>query len=315
MLKQTITRIFTGVSLSVLVFAQTSCTKDLEVNGGIPDLKVSLSAATFKVGEPVVFQFAGDAGLISFFSGEVFHDYAFRTGRTLEQGTLNMSFNTNVQYGTQANQFSVQASSDFNGNYTSFDNVRQATWTDITSRFAIGTGTTYVPSGAKDITDLVREGKPLYLAFKYIYRPSAQNGTRRTWRVQNFNLTSTTASLGTQVIGNMTTSGFTTVDQNPQTEPTATTISATTISLVGTAVTPSTLTSETWVITKGFSTGKVDLGPDRPVPIKGIADAKLTSFSHIYEKPGTYKAYFIAANANIDAKKETIQSVDVIIEP
>lgn len=315
MLKQTITTLLTGIIGLVSVFTCTSCRKDLEVNGGEPDLKVSLPAVKYKAGQPVVFQFEGDAGLISFFSGEVFHDYDYKEGRELEQGKLNLSFNTSVQYGTQANQFSVQVSSDFNGDYTSFNNVRQANWTDISGRFTIGTGTNYTASGAKDITDLVQEGKPLYIAFKYIYRPSAQFGTRRTWRVQNFNLSSTTQSLGTQVIGNMTTSGFTTVDQNPLTEPTATTVSATTISLVGTAVTPSTLTSETWVITKGFSTGKVDLGPDRPVAIKGVADAKLTSFNHIYEKPGNYKAYFIAANANIHDKKETIQSIDVIVEP
>ncbi|WP_028787734.1 DUF5017 domain-containing protein [Terrimonas ferruginea] len=315
MVKAITTNITTGIILLITVLAQTGCSKKIEVNGGEPDLKVSLPAITFKAGEPVTFQFKGDAGLISFFSGEVFHDYNFREGRVLEQGALKLSFNTAVQYGTQANQFSVQASSDFNGNYTAFSNVQQASWTDITNRFTIGTGTTYTLSGVKDITDLVQEGKPLYIAFKYIYRPSATYGTRRTWRVQNFNLSSTTASLGTQVIGNMTTSGFTTVEQNPLTEPSATTISASTISLVGTAVTPSTLTNETWVITKGFSTGKVDLGPDRPVAIKGIADAKLTSFSHIYEKPGTYKAYFIAANANIDDKKETVQSVDVIVEP
>lgn len=306
---------FLFIPAAIVSMAVQSCSKELEVNGGTPDLKVSIEGKSFRAGEPVKFNFTGNAGLISFYSGEVFHDYAFKDGRVLEPGKLSLSFNTNVQYGTQANQFSVQASTDFNGNYASFDNVRAATWTDITSRFAIGTGTTYVPSGIKDITDLTKEDKPLYIAFRYIYRPSAANGLRRTWRVQNFKLISTTTSLGDQTIGDMTSAGFTLVDQSPAEEPAASTITATTVTLVGTAKTPSLLTSENWIITKGFVSGAIDLGPDRPVPVKAIADAKMTSYAYTYTKPGNYKVYFVASNANINNSKETVQELTLTIEP
>lgn len=306
-------------SLPVVVFVMllmTSCSKGIELIEGEPTLKVELEPGTYRVGEPVVFKFSGYAGIISFYSGEVFNDYEYREGRILEAGQLHMSFTSNVQYGAQTNQFSVQASTDFKGDHTSpFSTVQEATWTDITSRFELGNNTTYKPSGVKDITDLVEEGKPLFIAFRYIYRPSAQYGLRRTWRIQNFKLTSTTPTLGEQVIGDMATAGFTLFDQFPDIEPSATTINATTISMVGTAVSPNTLTSENWVISRGFETGEVDLGPDRPIAIKGIADAMMTTYEHTYSKPGTYRAYFIAINANIEKKIETIQYVDVTVEP
>ena len=308
-------KIFLSIPLVLLALHFQSCSKELEVNGGVPDLKVSLQGKTFKAGEPVEFSFEGNAGLISFYSGETFHDYAFRAGRILEAGQLSLSFNTAVQYGTQKDQLSIQASSDFNGNYSSFEHVKAATWTDITDRFTLATNATYKPSGSQDITDLIQDGKPLYIAFRYIYRPSAANGTRRTWRVQNFNLVSTTASLGDQTIGDMASAGFTLVDENPDTEPAASTISATTVTLVGTAVTPSQLTSENWMITKGFASGEVDLGPDRPIPVKAIADANMSNFFYTYEKPGTYKVYFVAANANIDNSKETVQELELTITP
>ncbi|GEP94593.1 DUF5017 domain-containing protein [Chitinophaga cymbidii] len=293
----------------------TACSKELEINGGVPDLAVSLADKTYKAGEPVEFQFTGSAGLISFYSGETFHEYAFREGRTVEAGKLLLSFNSNVQYGNQANQFSVQVSSDFNGNYSSFEHIRAATWTDVTSRFTIGTNATYVASGVKDITDLAVDGKPLYVAFRYIYRPSAQYGTRRTWRVQNFRLISSTTSLGDQTIGDMGSSGFTLVDENPDTEPAVSTITATTLTLAGTAITPSLLTSENWIVTKAFPTGAIDMGPDRPIPVKGIADAPISTFNYVYEKPGTYEVHFVAANANIDGSKQTLQTLNITIVP
>lgn len=315
LLMQTYKRSYTFLSIVLLTQLLFSCSKELEINGGVPDFKAALTEKAYHAGEPVEFTFTGNAGLISFYSGETFHEYAFREGRTVEPGKLLLSFNTNLQYGNQPNQFSVQASTDFNGNYASFEHVSAATWTDITSRFTLGTNANYTPSGIQDITDLAEDGKPLYIGFRYIYRPSAQFGTRRTWRVQNFRLISSTTSLGDQTIGDMASAGFTFVDENPDTEPAASTISATTLTMTGTAITPSQLTSENWIITKAFASGAIDMGPDRPIPVKSIADAPIGVYNYVYEKPGTYKVYFIAANANISGSKETIQELNITILP
>ena len=73
--------------------------------------------------------------------------------------------------------------------------------------------------------------------------------------------------------------------------------------------------TETWANSKAISIGEVDLGPDWSQAIKGIANAKLDEFRYTYEKPGSYKAYFVAINATINGTKETVTEMDITIVP
>src|SRR5690606_24200286 len=59
----------------------------------------------------------------------------------------------------------------------------------------------------------------------------------------------------------------------------------------------------------------IDLGPDRAVPIKSIADADRPSYTHTYTEPGTYTATFVAANQSLDERKEIIRQVEVVVLP
>src|SRR5687767_11149132 len=108
---------FTLLSTLLLL---TSCTKeiDLKVNRGTPDFEVALDAAnTYKAGEDVVFNFTGKAEMISFYSGELYREYDFRNGRTINISNPTLSFTSAVTGGTQTNQLSILASTDFNGIY------------------------------------------------------------------------------------------------------------------------------------------------------------------------------------------------------
>jgi len=181
-----------------LIFS--SCEKKVEV--AEPDFNVSASTLTVKAGVPVNFSFQGKAGLISFYSGEAGKEFQYRSGRTFDAGLLKLSFTSGVQLGTQANQLSVLASSDFNGNYSDYASISTATWINITSRFALGTTTTFLASGVKDISDVRTPGKPLYIAYKYLNRPQAANGSARTWMIQGFSLTGE-SPMGALVIADM----------------------------------------------------------------------------------------------------------------
>ena len=135
----------------------------------------------------------------------------------------------------RANQLSVLASTDFNGDYSSLAKVKAATWVDITSRFKLGTNATFVASGIKDITDLMVAGKPIYIAFKYVTKPQATNGAIRWWYIQSFAISSlamldNTIPLTLTDIGS---AGFQIVDENKANAPAQASITATRVTLAG----------------------------------------------------------------------------------
>lgn len=308
-------------TLVLALFALASCSKELKVNGGTPTFDVQVDPkTTFKVGEDVIFNFTGKADIISFFSGELYREYSFKDGRVLDITNPIMSFTSAVSGGTQNNQMTILASTDFNGVYndtlkTPLTDIHAATWTDITSRFTLGTSATFLASGSKSLSDLVVNGKPLYIAFKYITKPQGVNGAARTWMIQTFSLTGT-ASVGTLTLADMTSSGFRVIDGNSATAPTLSAVIPSRVTLQGNAFTPANdPTTEVWAISKAFNTGKVDNGPDYPVAIKGFANPTMTSYNYKYTKAGTYKVYFIAINANAEDKKQVVKEVDVTIVP
>jgi hypothetical protein len=219
------------------LLAMASCKKNLVVKDA-PDFSVSTDSATYKAGTPVTFNIKGGADVISFYSGEVLHDYAFKDGRQVDvsgQGVI-MSFTNGVYLGSQANQFSILYSTDFDGNYGSLASVKLATWTDITSRFVLATTASSTPttSTSNDISNLLVAGKPLYIAFKYKNLPQVANGFSRQWMVQSFTLLSNAQFNGAPVtIANQIHMGFRIVDENPVNAPARSQITTTRITLYG----------------------------------------------------------------------------------
>lgn len=298
------------VSLPLALF---SCSKEIRLTGGTPDFNVSTSSATFQAGKEVVFNLEGNAGLISFYSGEPLKEYAFKDGRVLDGGPLNLSFTSAVTGGTQTNQFSIVASTNFNGNYDDFASIQAATWTNITNRFTLGTSATFANSTVKDIADLVVPGKPLYIAYKYVTQPQTTAGAGRSWMVQTFSLKSTT-SIGDIVLGDMATATFRIVNQLSGAG--RSTLTATRLTLLSNVYDASNDPyHEIWGISKPMYADKIDLGPDRSVAIKGLADPPLKSYAYTFTKAGTYKVTFVAANVNIDKSETVVKELTLTITP
>lgn len=293
---------------------------DVAVNGGVPSFDVSVASNTYKVGDDVVFNLSGKADVISFFSGELYREYAYKDGRIIDLTNPSIAFTSAVTGGLQNNQLSILVSTNFNGVYNdtlkpALTDIKAATWTDITSRFTLGNSATFLASGTKSISDLIVADKPLYVAFKYITQPQTINGAARTWMIQNFALTGT-STFGTLTLGDMTNSGFRIIDGNPVNGPTKSSISATRFTLLGNSYTATTdPATECWAISRAFNAGKIDAGPDFPIGIKGVANPTLTSYTYKYTKPGTYKVYFIASNANAYESKSIEKSINITITP
>lgn len=317
-----------------------------------PDFEVTTSKPTYKVGEEVQFNFEGGADMIAFYPGQEPNDYAFKDGRVIpiaNQG-VELLFQTAVTLGTQTNQLSVMASTDFDGNYDDFASVQKATWTDITSKFVYGTSTAFKASNTGDISDLVVPGKPLYIAFKYVTRPQKDNGLVRQWQIQGFVLRSKAEFNGAPItIANQAAAGFRIVDQNKENAPARSSITTTRVTLWGNLYktkddpmfdpenpiydpeSPSfdpeakfvpfdstsvynDYPSENWAISAPLSVDQVDLGPDWSIAVKGM-ETQPKVFLYPYSRPGTYKAYFIATNANVKGVQRVVREVEVTVEP
>ena len=300
-------------AMLLIALIMSSCESDIEFVGGVPnDFNVSVEKTTVKVNEEVNFKFEGNPGIISFYSGETLRDYAFKEGRIVPPGDIKLDFSTNVANGAQANQLSVMVSSDFNGVYD-YENIKAATWTPVTDRFVYGTSSTFVASGSKSVSDLAVEGKPLYFLFKYIYDP-AKTGTARTWGIRDFRVTSTTL-LGTTVLLDQVKASFN-IQSNPAKEvgrSYVTTTGTLTLYLRGNLTNSTANYLEDYAVSTPISVGSTDLGPDRPISVKGNSDARMSSYQHVYTKEGVYKVYFVATNANKNESKSVIRELEITV--
>ncbi len=230
------------------VLLMVSCSKDIVTNLESPTFDVTVKNTTVKAGQPITFYFSGDAHTISFYSGETLKDYDFRNGRIIDVtgagATMEFTSSLQIQTGAvwQTNQVSILASTDFNGDYSSLDKVKAATWTDITSRFTLspGTSATFTASGTQDISDLTVAGKPIYIAFKYVTNAQSLTNLARQWYLQTFAIKSKATlpnTAGTTPIAltlaDQIHAGFTLVDNSPTTNRAQSSVTSTRVTLWG----------------------------------------------------------------------------------
>lgn len=330
-----------------------SCDKFEEAQA--PDFEVTTPAVTYKVGQPVTFQFKGQADLISFYSGEPLHDYAFKDGRVIDAtgAGATLAFSTSLQgTGTQKNTLKVLASSDFNGKYDDLASVKAATWTDITSRFTLSPGisTAFTASGVQDISDLLVPGKPIYIAFQYLNKPQQANGLARQWMVQTL-VVNSKKTLGGKALAlaDQMNAGFVLVDQLKEQAPARSLITTSRITLYANSYKDpaSPVYDPNNPIyhrdSAGYDPQAVYVPYDpaspyndpesenwaisKPIYTESIdlgpdwavsvkgMETQPTSFVFTYDTPGTYKACFVAANTNIAGSRQVVRSVDITIDP
>ncbi len=224
-------------SILAAALIMASCEKPA-IEAEAPAFDVVAEKTTYKAGEVVKFMITGgEAQSIAFYSGELKKDYASRTGRVADVAGAGatLAFSSSVQLGTQANQVSLLASTNFNGDYGSVAKLKAATWVDITNKFKLGTGTAFLASGTVDVSDLIVAGKPIYFAFRYNTKKQATNGVARQWFIQTFTLNSKKLldnSL-TLTIADQAGTGFRIVDDLKDKAPALSSVTATRLTLQG----------------------------------------------------------------------------------
>ncbi|ADY51665.1 hypothetical protein Pedsa_1095 [Pseudopedobacter saltans DSM 12145] len=299
-----------------MLLAVVSCKKENRLKLDKLDFDVQASATEVQVNKTVDFYFSGDAELLSFYSGEFLNDYNFKEGRMLDiTGGQSISFTSAVDKGSQTNQLSVWASTDFDGNYQNLESIHQATWTDITNRFTLATTNTFVTSGEKDITDIYKSGKPLFIAYKYNTLSQLDYGDARIWMIQDFKIQGQTAEGKLKVLG-LNEAGFRIIDENPTTHPARSVVTTSRITMQGNLYTDNwSPGGYHWAISKPLYLDVLNLGPDRAQALKGSENPMPDVFTHKFTKPGTYEVKFIGSVQNINKHKEIIKTITITVKP
>ena len=275
-----------------------------------PGLEITLNQTTYKLGDTVKFNFSGNADYVNFYSGEFGKSYDNKDTYTSNvSGNPEFQFTSSVQGGTAPTKgLSVVISNDFNGIYDQ-TNIRNATWTDVTSRVTLATSATSVSSGIANLNDLKAEGKPLYVAFKYISSSPATTN-QWLWTISSFQFRTkfTNGAVYTNAPDNAT-AGFGTIEFAGDS---AKWVSGATLTHVGLkAGYPA---DEDWAISRPFSLNSVNA--DVATVIKNISGAPVASpYLYKYATAGTYKAVFVIRNATIKDTQEKIVTFNITITP
>lgn len=299
-----------------LVF--TGCEK-IEVVKDV-DVDVTVEDESYAKGEPVVFQFTGEADVISFYSGEIGHDYAYREGRIFEKDFL-VNFETQRQNGSvdQGDQFQLFMSMDFDQDIT-FDNVNSYDqWEEITDKFTwakLGNGATYILSGIHSIGDHIdyEKGAKLVFAIKQTVKNQNTYGLGGLNRLRGFTLKEKTYTTETQLFKHSKVTDWTLVS-SPNKQPLRAEVLADLV-MMRNSWPAEYLDYETydWAVSIPIEViPTVDMGPDRPIGIKSVANKMLTRFEYVYDTAGTYEVTFIIKNQNVTGVREKVITKTVTI--
>lgn len=296
------TQILTVIAFVALISACSKTKIDA------PDLNVTVKTLNYKVGDTVIFNLSGQADYIYFFSGEAGKEFAKKDLYENEKnGTAQLKFNTSVSGGTStANNLSVLVSSDFNGTYDT-TNVKKATWQDITSLSALGSAATI------DLTSYAVEGKPVYLAYKYL-SDNPDTKAQRNWTVSSFSVKTTHADGEVYTNASSTTeAGFRNVEFKG--DSAKWTINFTSLFHKGLAAGfPG---DNDWIVSGAFNLRSAIGDATGVVTVKNLTTGFVPAQTppQVYTKAGTYKATVVARNANIEGSKQKVYEFTITVSP
>ncbi len=312
-----------------------SCEKELDVP--IPKLDVSLDKAEIKVGESVIFDVNGyEASQILFYSGEELSEFQYsNVKRYMVDPGMKISFSSRKQFGQQQKQLSILLSTEFVGEYDSAaitNSYNQNQWIDISDKMGIPiiNSEFFIPSRLVDISDYMTFGKPFYIAFRYTQKPQETNLLTNLWSIQNFNCYSVDSIGGNSLnLFNQSNMAFSMIDITKNIRPSRSNVTPALNYLYGperyvednSNFNPDNLAyndpySEVWAISKNLNTDSIEIGYDKPETVVKITDVTfIKQYAYQYNKPGVYKAVFVAVNSSIDVKKEITKEFLITVRP
>lgn len=269
------------------------------------DMEVRTDAASYKVGDTVVFRFESAPDNIVFYSGENGHNYELKD-RLYADNDLQVDFKTLVQWGVIYDNLKLLVSNDFTGIYTK-EEIDKATWTDISEKATFSTGQDNTPSGIVSLKSYLSpvDTASLYLAFRYT---DAQKPQQNRWVVRSFNAVKVSPEGVQTNVATISNAGWNAVSFLNDSK--VWTISATQLLMHGGVA--SDTDNDDWVITKGFKVRESIA--DKGVALKNIS-SNLREYKYVYKTPGVYKAVFETSSVWYSGRKEGYAEVTINIQP
>ena len=338
--------------LHTIILAATlllaACDKSIDekpVSFDVSSTKTNGQASSdFKTTDTIVYQFSGNADVVTFYSGALGQRYEFKD-RVSANGSPQLQFSSVRANGSQANSIQLLVSSDFKGVVAKSQtisgvitrdtaatnaNIATANWTDISSRAAWSTGsTTATPSGKVDLSDFAAQGKPVFIAFKY---KAAAGSIQNKWTITAFSLNNMLEDNTSYTLANFAASnqsitnygvntpglGWLSIyDENTNANKYGwvyTTGVGTAGSLVITgaaSAAAAAAAAESWAIAGPIDLRKVT--PDAGVGIKEITALVKRYSSMVGYPPGNYKATFVASNNTVDGTSVVVKQLPINI--
>lgn len=272
-----------------------------------PSFDVTADNTSVAVKQPITFTVTGTADDVAFYSGVSGAEYKYKTRTTLS-GKPQLQF-TSYRQGTstQTNTLSVLVSKDF-ANVFDIDHLQQATWTDITSKATLSTGTDNTASGVIDLSDQLTANIPVYIAFRYTAKNDAA-AAQPTWTIKNFAVANVAADgTSTPILAQATANWGALSVLNPAN---VWAFSATALTFTGGAINAD--DNEDWLISQPI---QLDRAPTiTSVNIKPSPTTRLTTYTFAgYAAAGTYVATFEAINANKWDEKSTVKQFTITVK-
>jgi hypothetical protein len=155
----------------------------------------------------------------------------------------------------------------------------------------------------------------MYVAFRYVSEDASATA-QRYWNMGRMFLVNKVPGNGDFEITSTIEKGlFQVVEfQGADNKWSINTGTATSHRLIHTANAINTEADDDWVISRGFQVFQTFGHKKNAVNVKSITGGTPSTFSWLYSTPGTYKATFIALNADKDVQKEVIKEVWVTVE-
>ncbi|WEK37689.1 MAG: DUF5017 domain-containing protein [Candidatus Pseudobacter hemicellulosilyticus] len=282
----------------------TGCAK---VKVGSADLSITTSSQTYKVGDTITFQLEGNPDNIIFYSGDLGHNYEYRT-RTAADNDLQVNFNTWVRYGDPLKRnLYLMVSNDFEGVYD-VEHLQKATWQDVTQLANFSLGTDQTPSGTISLKPFLGsvDTALFYVAFRYLDTMNTKG--QNNWIVRTFSADKVSPEGNVTNMAVMSSGGWKAI--NVKNTNKVWSITTAQLQMPNSAATET--DNEDWVITKGFSVRPV--APDAGVALKNISTL-LPQYKHVYETPGTYKVVFEASNVRYNGEDKLVKEMTLTITP
>ncbi len=290
----------------LIAFAMTASLFIQSCKKGVDDVNfdISYEQKSYAVGQPIVFNVAGGAELITFYSGETGKEYKYRERFEVIGGKPSMEFTSTKLYAPNDNPIYMLVSTDFSGAYN-VESLDKATWTDISDRVTFSTGTADTKSGTINLSDFQKPKIPVYIAFKYVnpgvpyYAPQ--------YVIKNF-LIKNEAPDGSTPIIETTTS----LDWAPISISGVRTWAYSTVQISMWGGPANTEPNEDWIISKPIQLDQVQRSFG--VNVKNNPTTKLAAYEFPgFSAPGTYTVTFEAINANIDKVKKEIKQFTITV--